>query len=498
MLITENNRKWWVFFATSLVLVMTNIDYTAVNLALAPIANDLHTNLSTLQWIINGYSSAAAACAVIGGRLGDVYGYRKIFVAGVIIFTVTSVLIGLAFDKWSIIILRIIQGAGGAICWPLCVVIISNVFPKDQQGYAIGRSMAIAAIALAVGPTFGGILLHYLSWRWIFFINFPLGILAIFLASFLIPKLQQTTRSLLHIPSMVLVVFGLLSITTAFNEGQQWGLSSLLFQLLLWGGVVLLLIFIWLQRVTKNPLINLQWLQNLSLRVGLLLRVLTQMGWVSLLFTLGLLLQNILNYSALTSSLILSSLTIAASIAAFTGGKFVDIYGSRYLIMISVALNLIACVWLAQSTVHTSMLGYIVPLVIMGVGLGLNAPSLIAAVLKNATAESKGTISGLSYASIFIGGGFATIISGWVLYVQSTINIQKLLAQSPNIINPDQATNLQSILTGANSIQHLTASVQQVWIQQAFVHAFSIIMWICAGVAMISLLLAVKIDKKRD
>jgi MFS family permease len=170
MLITEANRKWWIFFATSLVLVMTNIDYTAVNLALAPIANDLHANLSTLQWIINGYSSAAAACAVIGGRLGDTYGYRKVFIAGVIIFTVASVLIGFATNAWSIILLRILQGAGGATCWPLCVVIISNVFPKDRQGYAIGKAMAIATIALAVGPTFGGVLLHFLNWRWIFFI----------------------------------------------------------------------------------------------------------------------------------------------------------------------------------------------------------------------------------------------------------------------------------------------------------------------------------------
>ncbi len=494
MLITENNRKWWILFAAGIVLVMTNIDFSAVNIALAPMAKDLHADLSTLQWIINGYSSAAAACVLIGGRLGDIYGYRKVFLFGVLIFAIASVFIGLAVGKWDIILFRIIQGAGGSICWPLCVVIVSNAFPDNRKGHAIGMSMAIAAIAVAGGPIFGGILLHFLSWRWIFFINIPLAILALILAFSLIPPPETTKRISLHLPSVLLILVSVFIIITALNEFQTWGFSSLLFQLLLWSGVLLLSIFIWLQKRINNPLLDLSLISKPILKICLTLRFLNQLILVSILFLFSLFLQNILNYSSLSTSLILSPLTIALGITSFVGGRYIDKYGSKNLIILGMFLCLIATFLLVLNATNNVYL-FIFPFVLAGVGMGLNIPSLMIAILKNTNAENLGIIGGLSYASVFIGGSLATVICGWILQIRSTISIHKLELVFTNTINDEQLATIKAILSGANSIHNLSINNLVVWTQQAFLQSFSIIMWVCVMIAALSLVLACNIKK---
>jgi len=492
--IKESNLKWWVFFAASLVLVMTNIDFSAVNLALAPIANDFHTNLSALVWIINGYSSAAAAFVLIGGRLGDIYGYRKIFAGGVLIFTVSSALIGCASGAWDLILFRIIQGAGGSLCWPLCVVMISNAFPENQKGHAIGMSMAIATIALAMGPAFGGVLLHYLNWRWIFFINIPFGILAFVLAFHVIPITTRVSDLSLHLFSAILIIVSLFMITTALNEAIQWGLSSLLFQVIFGGGIVLLGIFIWMQSKIKNPLVNLNLLKDKTLNICLILRVFNQITLVSILFTLSLLFQNILNYSPLTSSFLLLPLTLALSVAAFIGGKLVDKFGSKKLIMLGMSLCLIALIGFTLNN-NASILGYILPLIIAGMGIGLNVPSLVTAILRNAAPENRGIIGGLNYASIFVGGGLAMVMSGWILHAQSLISVDRFVKQFPNSIHLNQIPNLQLILSGAKSIQFLGVNSFIPFIQQLFIHAFSIVMWVTAAISALSVILVLRLKK---
>jgi len=495
-------HKWLIFITASLVLILTNIDYSAVNLALASIATELHMHLATVQWIINGYSSAAAAFAVIGGRLGDIYGYRKMFIVGVAIFTITSIFIGFAQDKWEIIVFRIIQGAGAAICWPLCIVITSNAFPENQRGFAVGITMAVASVALVFGPIIGGILLHFLNWRWIFLINIPIGILTIILAALYIPLPQIKSQEQFHVLSAALIVLGLLSITTALNEGLRWGLASPLFHLLFWTGIVLVIIFVFLQSRIKNPLLNFKAWFSPSIGICLLLRITNQIVLLTLLFVFSLLLQNILGHTSLTSSFILFSLTAALSIAAFGSGKFIDRYGSRNLIFIGFILNCIAALWLTQSNISHSLIQFIIPLIIAGLGIGMLIPSLTTAILNSVTTENRGMISGLNYSSLYLGGSIGTVLVGWILYSQSSHNARELALEFP-ALNFNQQAHLQTVLNGVYSLKKFVSAFTNIDItkvtidiQRAFFHAFSDVMWMCVWVSVFSFLLAWKI--KRD
>ena len=161
--------KWWILFALTLMMMTLNLDLTAVNLALAPIAKDLHMNMGEVQWIINGFMIASAMFIAVSGRFGDLFGHRYIFMVGAGIFLIASVGAGVAYSGWSIIVWRIVQGIGVAICFPMMYAIIFQVFSLEQRGLATGILTASMGLSQAIGPLFGGFLIHVLSWRWIFF-----------------------------------------------------------------------------------------------------------------------------------------------------------------------------------------------------------------------------------------------------------------------------------------------------------------------------------------
>ena len=177
--LTEDNRKWWTLGAMCFALFMIMLDNTVVNVALPSIQEDLGATLSQLQWIVTGYALTFAALMLIGGKLADAYGRRLIFVIGIVIFTLASLWCGLSDTSEMLIVARIVQGAGAALMNPATLSIISATFPPKQRGAAIGIWAGVSALALAIGPLVGGLLTEHLSWHWIFFINVPVGMLAI-------------------------------------------------------------------------------------------------------------------------------------------------------------------------------------------------------------------------------------------------------------------------------------------------------------------------------
>src|SRR5678816_281242 len=184
-LVTEENKKWWTLGAVSFGLFMIMLDNTVVNVALPAIQEDLGTGISELQWIVTGYALTFAALMLIGGKLADAYGRRLLFVVGIVVFTLASLLCGLATSGDMLIASRVLQGAGAALMSPATLSIIAATFPPRQRGAAIGIWAGTSALALAIGPLVGGLITEHLDWSWIFFINVPIGILGI-VASFLL------------------------------------------------------------------------------------------------------------------------------------------------------------------------------------------------------------------------------------------------------------------------------------------------------------------------
>src|SRR6186997_646055 len=225
-LVTEENKKWWTLAAVAFGLFMIMLDNTVVNVALPSIQRDLDMKLSELQWIVTGYALTFAALMLIGGKLADAYGRRLIFILGIAIFTLASLWCGLAGSGDMLIAARVVQGAGAALMNPATLSIIAATFPPRERGTAIGIWAGTAALALAIGPLVGGLLTEHLSWNWIFFVNIPVGVVAIAASLLLITESKDETHVRLDLPGLFTSGLGLFALTYGLIEANTYGWTS--------------------------------------------------------------------------------------------------------------------------------------------------------------------------------------------------------------------------------------------------------------------------------
>src|SRR5262245_11419661 len=212
-IIPEEQRKWWTLAAVAFGLFMIMLDNTVVNVALPSIQRELGANLSSLQWIVTGYALTFAALMLIGGKLADAYGRRLIFVVGIVIFTLASLACGLSGSEEQLIAARVVQGAGAALMNPATLSIIAATFPPRQRGTAIGIWAGVSALALAIGPLVGGLLTEHVGWEWIFYINIPVGVLAIVVSFLFIQETKDDTHERLDLAGLATSALGLFALT---------------------------------------------------------------------------------------------------------------------------------------------------------------------------------------------------------------------------------------------------------------------------------------------
>ncbi|MBA3567054.1 MAG: MFS transporter, partial [Actinobacteria bacterium] len=254
----EETRKWFTLGAVSFGLFMIMLDNTVVNVALPSIQRDLGTDLSSLQWIVTGYALTFAALMLIGGKVADAYGRRLIFVVGIAVFTSASLWCGLADSGDELITARVLQGAGAALMNPATLSIIAATFPPHQRGTAIGIWAGVSALALAIGPLVGGLLTEHLDWSWIFFVNIPVGILAIAASFLFIDESRDETHVRLDLPGLATSAVGLFTLTYALIEANTYGWTSprILGAFAVAG--VSILAFILLERYQRAPMLPLE------------------------------------------------------------------------------------------------------------------------------------------------------------------------------------------------------------------------------------------------
>src|SRR5215212_5871733 len=221
------NRKWWTLGAVAFGLFMIMLDNTIVNVALPSIQSDLNIGISELEWVFNGYALTFGVLMLTGGKLADLLGRRRIFIAGLVIFTIASLFCGLATSAAWLIGARVLQGAGSALMNPATLSIITATFPPRQRGMAIGIWAGVSALALAIGPLVGGLLTQDIDWGWIFFINIPVGVAGVIAARLFIDESKDTSREQrLDLPGLVSSAVGLFALTLALIETNNHGWTS--------------------------------------------------------------------------------------------------------------------------------------------------------------------------------------------------------------------------------------------------------------------------------
>src|SRR5581483_4053638 len=299
--LTEDNRKWWTLGAMCFALFMIMLDNTVVNVALPSIQRSLHTTLGNLEWTINAYTLTFGVLLVTGGRMGDIFGRRRMFLFGVVMFAAASAAIGLAPSDGFLIAGRAIQGIGAAFMMPGTLSIISNTFPPHERGKAIGTWAGVSALALALGPVVGGALTQYVSWRAIFYINVPVAVGAVAVTLFATRESRdESIDRRVDIPGIVTLSIGLTGLILALVESTSWGWGSGRIVALLAVAAVALVAFIVVElKLSPAPMVQFEFFRSRAFFGANLIAFIVSFAMLGMFLLTALYIQNILGYTPL-------------------------------------------------------------------------------------------------------------------------------------------------------------------------------------------------------
>jgi EmrB/QacA subfamily drug resistance transporter len=415
-LLASEYRKWWTLGAVAFGLFMIMLDNTVVNVALPSIQEDLGVGLSELQWIVAGYALTFAALMLTGGKLADHYGRRLIFVVGLTIFTLASLACGLAESGDVLIAARVVQGAGAALMNPATLSIISATFPTEQRGMAIGIWAGVSALALAIGPLVGGLLTDHLDWSWIFFVNIPVGVIAVAVSFLVIEESRDMSEEQrLDVPGQVAGGLGLFALTYALIEANSYGWTSgrILGAFAVAG--VALAAFVWLERVQRVPMLDLDLFRNGTFAGANVVILLVALAMFGVFFFVSLYMQNILGFSAVEAGAAFLPMTILIILVAPVAGKASDRIGSRWLMTSGMVLVAIQLLYLSRLGLGENFWDLLPGLLVGGMGMALVMTPSAAAAVRSVPVDKAGVGSAVLNAFRQVGGSMGIALIGAII-----------------------------------------------------------------------------------
>ncbi|HUK95801.1 MAG TPA: MFS transporter [Gaiellaceae bacterium] len=407
---TSRSTTIWTFAITSVALFMTTLDNLVVTTALPVIRRQLHAGLSGLEWTVNAYTLTFAVLLITGAALGDRFGRRKMFVAGLGIFTLASAAAALAPSIEVLIAARAVQGLGGAIVLPLTLTILSAAVPAERRGLALGAWGGISGLAVAVGPLVGGAVVEGISWQWIFWLNVPIGLALIPLAALRLKESHGPNTSL-DIPGVVLASGGLLGIVWGLVRGNQVGWGSPEIVLALSAGAVVLGLFLLWETRAEAPMLPLRFFRNRTFSAANAASLLMFFGMFGSIFLLAQFFQTVQGYSPLQAGLRILPWTAMPILVAPLAGALSDRIGGRPLIVVGLALQAAGLAWIALvSTPTVPYSELVVPFVLSGIGMAMYFAPVANVVLSSVRPQEEGQASGANNAIRELGGVFGVAV----------------------------------------------------------------------------------------
>jgi EmrB/QacA subfamily drug resistance transporter len=415
-ILDPETRKWWTLGAVAFGLFMIMLDNTVVNVALPSIQEDLAADLSELEWIVTGYALTFAALMLTGGKLADLLGRRLIFVVGLSIFTAASLACGLADNSELLIGARVVQGVGAALMNPATLSIITATFPPHQRGMAIGIWAGTSALALAIGPLVGGLLAEHASWHWIFFINIPVGLLAIVASFLLIDESRDTSEEQrLDLPGLLSSGIGLFALTYALIEANTYGWTSGRILGAFAVAFVGLAAFILLERHQRVPMLDLSLFRNRTFAGANTVMLFVAVAMFGVFFFVSLYMQNVLGYSAVQAGAAFLPMTLLIVLIAPIAGKTSDRFGSRWLMGTGMGLLAAQLFYFSRLGLQESYLTLLPAMIIGGVGMALVMTPSAAAAMSGVPRDKAGVGSAVLNSARQVGGSVGIALMGAII-----------------------------------------------------------------------------------
>lgn len=392
---TDYSRKWLVMISVAMGSFLSTIDGSIVNVALPILQRELRADFALIQWVVLAYMLVLVTLILSIGRLADMIGKKNIFMSGYVVFTLGSLLCGVSQTAGMLIVFRGFQAIGAAMMMALSLAIITEAFPPEERGKAIGIMGSLVSIGLISGPTIGGLILNSFTWHWIFFVNLPIGVIGTLMVFRFVPDIRPAGGQRFDIPGALTLFVALLSLLLAITFGEDAGYTSAPILALFTVAVVFFTAFLSIERRTDQPMMDLSMFSNGLFSINLITGFLVFISSSGVTLLMPFFLQNVLGYSPTTAGLMLATVPACVGIIAPFAGSLSDRFGSRPLTVVGLGILLAGFVGVTTLDQHTSMWNYILHFIPIGIGTGFFQSPNNSAIMGAAPRHRLGVASGL-------------------------------------------------------------------------------------------------------
>ena len=413
----------WTLIAVALATFMTYLDNNIINVAIPTIERSLHLSQSGVEWVVSAYILVFAGLLLAGGRLADVFGQKRLFMAGLTIFTGASLLAGMVGQVDLLIASRALQGLGAALVTPTTLAILSATYPEpDERARAVGAWSAVGAVALAAGPLLGGVLSQHANWHWIFFINVPVGIATLWLGARSIPAVDRPVRRRVDTQGVSTSAAALGTLTYALIEGPQIGWASPVIFIALLASVVAAIAFVIIERRAEDPMLDLSLFANRTFTGATIALMLWAFGLFGIYFFTSLYLQQVLRFSATTAGVAFVPMALLMAVGAGVSDRVAARYGAHRTVGAAMGLMGTGIISISLLGAHATFSDLMPSMAIIGIGGGLTIP-LTATILDSMPADRAGVASGVFNASREVAGLLGITIIGVILRARQSAEL---------------------------------------------------------------------------
>jgi EmrB/QacA subfamily drug resistance transporter len=416
----DYSKKWWIMSSVAMGVFLATIDGSIVNIALPSLVIDLNEPLAVVQWVVLAYLLVVTTLMLGVGRLADMIGRKRLYISGMAIFTLGSLLCGLSPNVYWLIGFRVLQALGASTMQALGTAIVTDAFPAAERGRALGTIGSIVSVGIIAGPTLGGLILGALSWHWLFFVNLPVGILGVILTTRFIPSDHAGVREQFDVRGAAAMFFMLASFLLALTVGQNSSFVNPWVLALFAAAGMGLLAFIRIESRASAPMIDLSLFKSRVLSSNLFTGSLTFIGSAGGVLLIPFYLQNMRGFSPEQAGLMMSAVPVASGVFGPIAGSLSDRFGSRSITAIGLVSQIVGYVLISGVTLSTGVPEYLLRSLPLGIGIGLFQAPNNSAIMGAARRDQLGVVSGMLSLTRTLGQttGIAILTTVWTGFVQ--------------------------------------------------------------------------------
>ncbi len=478
------------------------LDFASVDLALPALEQQFHLDFVSVQWVINGYVLAFAVLMVAGGKVADAYGRKTVFLIGMGIFALASLLGGMAWSGGSVIGFRVFQGLGAAMLWPAMIGMACAAVGDAKRGFALGLIFGTCSLGNAAGPVVGGALTEWFSWRWVLWVNVPMALFAMVITFWSVPKDVKHSGPRPHndYAGMVSLTGGLVALMIVVYQVQAWGWTDPKILALSALAIVFLAAFPFIEKRAIEPLVPLDLMRSREFQtLCVCVMVICQLFFIVLLYFTQFAMK-FLGDDPITAGLRVVVFMLSYGVVSYFGGPLTKVFGTRTLLIVGLICAGLASVLLGLVGPGASFLPFHSLLILLGVGVGAVIPTVSARAIETAGTEKASLVSGITFMCQLAGSAFMLAVNTAIFTAVSTLRLRHLFAKEGVTLTPSEETAVGNVMAGAQNIHqlhlqnHTIAEVGDLAhiVTQSYLDGLQVIMWFSAVLVVISFVMVLR------